>query len=173
MFTRKEPIPPERSVLFVCMGNICRSPTAEGVFRHAAERAGIARWLFIDSAGIGDWHANEPPDKRAIAAAHKRGYDLRHLRARKVTAQDFARFDWIFAMDADNLRELEQVKPADYRGTMGLFLDLAPHLGAREVPDPYFGGPAGFEHVLDLVEQASEALVDAIRHRVQFPAVEP
>src|SRR5690349_11262943 len=109
----KPSIPPDRSVLFVCMGNICRSPTAEAVFRARAERAGMAGRLFIDSAGTGDWHAGEAPDKRATAAALNRGYDLSCLRARQVTKEDFDRFGWIFGMDNDNLRRLESLQPRD------------------------------------------------------------
>ena len=147
------------------MGNICRSPTAEGVFRAVAERAGIARWLFIDSAGTGGWHIGEPPDRRAQTAASRRGYDLAALRARQVSAEDFRRFGWIFAMDEENLRILQQLRPDDYTGHVGLFLDLVPDSDLREVPDPYFGGAEGFEHVLDLIERASEALVRDLRQR--------
>ncbi len=155
-------IPPERSVLFVCMGNICRSPTAEAVFRSQATLAGFAPQLLIDSAGIGDWHVGQPPDSRAIAHAHRRGYDLSALRARQVTVDDFARFHWIFAMDERNLRDLKALCPPTYDGHLGLFLDLAPAVGRRDVPDPYFGGAAGFEKVLELTERASEALLARI-----------
>jgi len=164
----KEQIPPDRSILFVCMGNICRSPTAEAVFRVTAERAGIAQHLFIDSAGTGDWHVGAAPDKRAAAAASKRGYDLDKLRARQVTEEDFTRFGWIFAMDEDNLRRLETLRPAEYAGHLGLFLDLVPDADTREVPDPYYGGPKGFEHVLDLIERASEALVAHLSTRLRI-----
>ena len=151
------------SVLFVCMGNICRSPTAESVFRGHAQRAGLLGELLIASAGIGAWHVGEPPDKRAILHARRRGYDLEALRARQVNRDDFARFDYILAMDARNLRDLQALRPEDYGGYLGLFLDFAPHLGLREVPDPYYGGPAGFEAVLELVERASEGLLAHIR----------
>ena len=127
-------------VLFVCMGNICRSPTAEGVFRAMAERAGQARHLRIDSAGTHDYHVGEPPDPRAIDTAFRRGYDLRKLRAREIAPRDFA-------------------------GHIGLLLDFAPELGIREVPDPYYGGPEGFERILDLIEPASEALLAQIAAR--------
>lgn len=150
------------AVLFVCLGNICRSPTAEAVFRAAAQRAGLAARVTVDSAGTGNWHAGNPPDWRAITHAAKRGYDLAPLRARQVSRADFERFDWIFAMDRMNLRELEAMRPSRYGGHLGLFLDVAPHLGKREVPDPYDGGAAGFEHVLDLVEAASESLVSRL-----------
>jgi protein-tyrosine phosphatase len=164
------PLPPERSVLFVCMGNICRSPTAEGVFRAIAEREGLARDLMIDSAGIGGWHAGEAPDRRACVAALRRGFDLTHMRARQVDVSDFARFGWIFAMDRWNLDELRAMQPPDHRGHVGLFLELAPDLATLDVPDPYYGGAEGFEHVLDLVEQASEALVAHLRREVAWPA---
>jgi len=154
------------SVLFVCLGNICRSPTAEGVFRAAAQRAGIASHLTIDSAGTGEWHVGSPPDWRAIAHAKRRGYDLSTLRARQVTRFDFARFDWILAMDRYNLADLARLRPADYGGHLGLFLEVAPVLRAREVPDPYDGGEQGFEEVLDLVEAASDALVARLRDQL-------
>ena len=153
------PTYPESSVLFVCMGNICRSPTAEGVFRTAVAQVGLAHRIHADSAGTGDWHVGDPPDRRAIQAARRRGYDLTTLRARQVEIGDFDRFGWILAMDATNLRRLEAMRPGGYEGHLGLFLDLAPHLGVREVPDPYYGGPEGFERVLDLVESASAALL--------------
>ena len=148
---------PAHRVLFVCLGNICRSPTAEVVFRDAAAKAGIAS-VEVASAGMGDWHVGSPPDARAIRHAAKRGYDLRPLRARQFARSDFARYDHIYAMDASVLDELEALRPANYTGRLGLFLDLAPQAGLREVPDPYHMGPEGFERVLDLVEQASTAL---------------
>ena len=149
-------------VLFVCMGNICRSPTAEIVFRDHAKRAGLIDQLKIDSAGIGDWHVGQPPDERAIVHARRRGYDLSELRARQVTREDFARFQWIIAMDQRNLRSLEALKPDSYEGHLCLFLDFVPHIGVREVPDPYFGAADGFEKVLELAERASEALLKRI-----------
>lgn len=155
------------SVLFVCLGNICRSPTAEGIFRERAARAGMADRIVVASAGTGDWHVGEPPDRRAIAQAAKRGYDLRKLRARQVCEDDFQRFGWILAMDRANLRELASMRPPDHDGHLGLFLDLAPGLGAREVPDPYYGGTDGFEHVLDLIEAASDSLLEKIGHGVR------
>ena len=116
-------------VLFVCLGNICRSPTAEVVFRAAAARAGLAHRIEIDSAGTGDWHVGNPPDYRATAHAARRGYDLRALRGRQVCADDFRRYDWILAMDQSVLEELEALRPPDFAGHLGLFLDLAPALG--------------------------------------------
>ena len=148
-----------QSILFVCLGNICRSPTAEAVFRAAAQRAGLAARLTIDSAGTGEWHVGSPPDWRAIAHAERRGYDLSKLRARQVSRDDFARFDWILAMDRYNLADLKRLRPASYAGHLGLFGEVAPGLAAREIPDPYDGGDEGFETVLDLCESASDALV--------------
>jgi len=149
-------------ILFVCTGNICRSPTAEGVFRVVAARAGLIERLHIDSAGTHDFHCGAPPDPRATLAARNRGYDIAPLRARQVEAVDFARFERIYAMDRLNLEALNVLRPRNYRGDLALFLDLAPELGAREVPDPYYGPPQAFERVLDLVEQASAALVRQI-----------
>lgn len=150
------------SVLFVCLGNICRSPTAEGVFRERVARAGMADRIVVASAGIGDWHVGEPPDRRAIEHAARRGYDLRKLRARRVCEDDFQRFRWILAMDRNNLRELAAMRPADHDGHLGLFLALAPKLGVAEVPDPFYGGADGFERVLDLIEAASDSLLERI-----------
>ena len=144
------------------MGNICRSPTAESVFRAHATRAGMQHRLRIDSAGIGDWHVGQPPDHRAIVHARRRGYDLSSLRARQVVLEDFVRFDWILAMDLHNLRDLKALRPVSYAGHLGLFLDLVPDAGLREVPDPYFGGAEGFETVLELCERASEALLERV-----------
>jgi protein-tyrosine phosphatase len=154
---------PRIGVLFVCLGNICRSPTAEGVFREQAHRAGMHERLRIESAGIGDWHVGQRPDQRAIVHARKRGYDLTSLRARQVSREDFARFDWILAMDQRNLRDLGAIRPPDYAGHLGLLLDFAPELGVREVPDPYFGGADGFETVLELTERACAGLLAHIR----------
>jgi protein-tyrosine phosphatase len=156
-------------VLFVCMGNICRSPTAESVFREHAQRAGLLDELRIESAGIGDWHAGQPPDRRAITHARRRGYDLTALRARQVTPEDFARFDFILAMDLRNLRDLKALRPVDFKGHLGLFLDFAPHVGLREVPDPYYGDADGFETVLELTERASEGLLTHIRRARRAP----
>jgi protein-tyrosine phosphatase len=141
------------------MGNICRSPTAEGVFRKRAEDAGLAHRLRIDSGGTHGYHIGCEPDARALAAALRRGYDLSRLRARRVVRDDFVRFDFILGMDHENLHALRALRPSDYRGHLGLFLDFAPHLGTREVPDPYYGDGQGFERVLDLVEGASDGLI--------------
>lgn len=153
----------EVSVLFVCMGNICRSPTAEGVFRHQVAQAGLLERVHIDSAGTHAYHIGNPPDPRTLEAAQRRGYDLSGLRARKVEVRDFAHFDYLLAMDEDNLAMLERLKPAESRGRVGLFMEFAPGYGVREVPDPYYGGPAGFERVLDMVEAAATGLLEVIR----------
>ena len=156
-------VEPAASVLFVCLGNICRSPTAEGVFRATADRAGLSGRVRADSAGIGDWHVGLPPDPRAIQAARRRGYDLASMRGRQIEIADFARFGWILAMDAANLKALTEMKPAGYDGRLGLLLDFAPQLGEREIPDPYFGSPEGFERVLDLMEPAMTGLVAEVQ----------
>ena len=153
MFRRSDGgVPPERSVLFVCLGNLCRSPTAEGVFRAAADRAGLGRRIRVDSAGLGDGHIGSPPDQRAIQAARCRGYDLTAMRARQVEIGDFSRFGWIIAMDDANMLALAAMKPPNFGGHLGLLLDFAPELGIRDVPDPYYGASEGFERVLDLIE---------------------
>jgi protein-tyrosine phosphatase len=155
---------PAHRILFVCLGNICRSPTAEVVFREAASKAGLAD-VEVASAGMGDWHVGRPPDARAVRHAAKRGYDLRPLRARQFAPSDFARFDHIYAMDAAVLEELAAMKPASYRGRLALFLDVVPNTGMHDVPDPYHMGPEGFELVLDLVERASAALAASLSSR--------
>ncbi len=149
-------------VLFVCLGNICRSPTAEAVFRARAEAAGLT--VRADSAGTGGWHAGMPPDSRAIEHAALRGYDLARLRAREVTADDFVAFDHILAMDASNMDALDPLRPAWRVGAARpeLLMRYAPQTGAAEVPDPYYAGPDGFELVLDLVEAASDGLIAAL-----------
>ncbi len=149
-------------VLFVCMGNICRSPTAEGVFRHVVERAGLADAIHIDSAGTHDYHIGNPPDARSQAAAARRGYDLSGLRARQVSDSDFAAFDVVIAMDEHNRSLLLQQCPPEHRAKVRLFLDFAEGKVPAEVPDPYYGGPQGFEQVLDLVENAARGLLRKI-----------
>lgn len=147
------------SVLFVCMGNICRSPTAEGVFRRLAQDAGLEDKLHIDSAGTHDYHIGSVPDARASASAGKRGYDLSALRGRQVVGQDFRDFDYILAMDMENLANLQRICPPEYAGKIYLFLEFSTKFSEREVPDPYYGGAQGFEHVLDLVEDAASGLL--------------
>ncbi len=151
-------------VLFVCMGNICRSPTAEGVFRRLVDQHEWSRTLpfEIDSAGTHDYHVGEPPDRRAIAAAARRGVDLRALRARRVDDRDFERFDLILAMDRENLSLLHTRAPRECHSRIRLVLDYAPDAYTREVPDPYYGGAKGFEEVLDLLEQAAHGLLNEV-----------
>ena len=159
-------VEPGASVLFVCLGNICRSPTAEGVFREAVKKAGLAEHIRVESAGLGDYHVGTAPDRRAVEAAKRRGYDISMVRARQVDAEYFGRFGWIIAMDNANLRALAKIQPPEYTGHMGLLLDYAPDLGVREVPDPYYGAPAGFDRVLDLVEAGVAGLLDRMRASV-------
>jgi protein-tyrosine phosphatase len=150
-------------LLFVCMGNICRSPTAEGVVRVHLENAGLASEVDIDSAGTHGYHIGKPPDARAQLAAAGRGYDLSALRARRVASADFSSFDRILAMDRDNLEILRGACPAEHRHKLGLFLEYSRGFAEREVPDPYYGGDAGFEHVLDLIEDAARGLIEDLR----------
>lgn len=150
-------------VLFVCLGNICRSPAAEGVFRSLVDHEGLDGSIHCDSAGTGAWHIGSPPDSRMISAARNRDVDLNPLRARKAASADFGRFDYVLAMDQDNLDELSRICPPEFQGRLCKFLDFAPALDHREVPDPYYGGPHGFELVLDLIEAASEGLIADIR----------
>ena len=152
------------SVLFVCMGNICRSPTAEGVFRHLVEEGGLSDHIEIDSAGTHAYHINEPPDRRATAAAERRGYSLTAIRARRVAGTDFERFDYIIAMDRDNVERLVEQAEVEHHDKIRLFLEFA-NAQEDEVPDPYYGGAAGFERVLDLVEDASRGLLEMLRKK--------
>ncbi|MBK6639036.1 MAG: low molecular weight phosphotyrosine protein phosphatase [Rhodocyclaceae bacterium] len=153
--------PPTR-VLFVCTGNICRSPTAEGVARAMAERAGVAHCFVFDSAGTQGYHADQAPDPRTVAAARKRGYDLTPLRARRVTSADFRNFDLLLALDAGHLGMLRAQAVPESRAEVRLLLDYHPERTGQDVPDPYYGGPEGFEQVLDLVEGASAGLITAL-----------
>nr|WP_324259012.1 low molecular weight protein-tyrosine-phosphatase [Cellvibrio fontiphilus] len=153
-------------VLFVCLGNICRSPTADGIFRELVLNAGLDQKITVDSAGTGDWHIGKAPDSRTVAAARKRGYDLSVLRARQVKASDFDEFDYVLAMDKANLADLQRIKPEHFAGHLGLFLEFGNRSDYREVPDPYYGGADGFELVLDLVEAAAEGLLSHIRQRL-------
>jgi protein-tyrosine phosphatase len=152
-------------VLFVCLGNICRSPTAEAVMRQRLQQAGLAERIEVDSAGTGDWHIGKAPDSRTQEAARHRGYDLSSLRGRQVSADDFARFDLILAMDAANLGDLQRLRPAQAKGELDLYLRRF-GLAEDEVPDPYYGGSEGFEQVLDLLEQASDALLAELKGRL-------
>ena len=149
-------------VLFVCLGNICRSPSAEGVFQRALVRAGMADEVEVDSCGVGNWHVGKAPDLRAQKAAQRRGVDLSGLRARQLSQQDFAEFDYVLGMDQDNLRAIRELKPANSKAYIGLFLDFAGMSGA-EVPDPYYGGEEGFENVLNMIEGASNGLIQHLK----------
>ncbi len=151
-------------VLFVCTGNICRSPLAQGVFEDVLRREGLENEVFVDSAGTGSWHVGEPPDERAQRSARLRGLDLSSQRARRLRPEDCERFDYILFMDEENRRLVE---PLCKGGTaeVQLFLDYATDLPQREIPDPYYGGRDGFELVMDLVEAASEGLLEDIRRR--------
>lgn len=153
-------------ILFVCMGNICRSPMAEGVFRHHVTQAGLEGRIVIDSAGTHDYHVGEPPDPRAQRAAGRRGYDLSMLRGRQVSRADFGEFDYLLAMDRMNLRVLERLCPSRHGHKLKLFLEFSNDAAPREVPDPYYGGDQGFEHVLDLVEAAAQGLLAHLRGRL-------
>lgn len=157
---------PERiKVLFVCMGNICRSPTAQGVFGKVVREADLANRIAIDSAGTHAYHIDEPPDPRAQRTARARGIDLAHQRARRVVPEDFQVFDYVLAMDADNYAGLVEICPPGLEHKLKLFMEFAPDLQIREVPDPYYGGVNGFERVFDMVEAAAEGLLVEIRTR--------
>lgn len=153
------------AILFVCMGNICRSPTAEGVFRQRVRELAPHLRLAIDSAGTHDYHVGEPPDRRAIAAAARRGIDIAGLRARTVEDQDFARFDLILAMDRLNHATLLDRSPPEFHERIRLLLEFAESATDADVPDPYYGGPVGFERVLDLVDEASRGLIAQLLQR--------
>jgi len=154
-------------VLFVCLGNICRSPTAEAVLRAVAAREAPELGLEVDSAGTAGYHIGEPPDPRTRQAAARRGYDLGSLRARIVEPLDFERFDLILAMDRENLQVLQRRAPPAARERLRLFLEFAPQGGTEDVPDPYYGGANGFEEVLDLVEAATRGLLRHLRQRAR------
>ncbi|WP_144112639.1 low molecular weight protein-tyrosine-phosphatase [Paraburkholderia sp. BCC1886] len=156
------------SICFVCLGNICRSPTAEGVMRQLVDEAKLKERILIDSAGTGDWHIGQPPDRRARQAAGQRGYKLDELRGRQIELADFERFDLLIAMDDKNVAALRAVCPPAQRDKIRLLLEFVPERddrwnGAREVVDPYFGGESGFEQVLDQCEAACRGLIAALR----------
>ena len=150
-------------VLFVCLGNICRSPTAEGVFREVVRQQGLDEVVQIDSAGTHAYHIGDPPDPRAQAAALRRGVDLSTLRGRQATSRDIETFDYILAMDRQNLANLLAISPSGQDHKIRLFLEFAESRPEREVPDPYFGGSSGFDRVLDMIEEASAGLLEHIR----------
>lgn len=154
------------SVLMVCMGNLCRSPTAEGVFRHVVRQAGLEDRIRIDSAGTHDYHVGSPPDRRSCQHASLRGYDLSDQRARQVHRLDFERFDLILAMDWDNLERLQAQCPPQHRHKLRRLMEFAPAGLGDEVPDPYYGGTEGFETVLDHVEAACQGLLQYLRSRM-------
>jgi low molecular weight protein-tyrosine phosphatase len=154
------------AVCFVCLGNICRSPTAEGVMRYQLAEAKLANRVVVDSAGTGDWHIGEAPDERAQQAARQRGYDLSQLRGRQIAAGDFERFDLLIAMDDANVAALNKVCPPAHRDKIRLLMEFAPQADTREVADPYFGGAAGFELVLDQCEAACRGLIAALGNQL-------
>jgi len=149
-------------VLFVCLGNICRSPTAQGVFEHVVSEAGKENNIVVDSAGTAAWHIGKSPDSRSTEFAARRGYDLSIQRARQFEESDFRKFDYILAMDHENLSNLKKLKPNNFSGKLGLFLHYSSQVDYDEVPDPYYGGDSGFELVLDLIEDASRGLLNEI-----------
>lgn len=150
------------SILVVCTGNICRSPTGEGVLRHLAEKRGLAERVEIHSAGTHDYHVGEGPDPRTVKHARRRGYDLAALRASQVSAEDFERYDYILAMDRGHLRILRSLAPQRAKARLGMFLEASARWTGEDVPDPYYGGVEGFEQVLDMVEEAGERWLDRI-----------
>jgi protein-tyrosine phosphatase len=149
-------------ILFVCLGNICRSPMAEGVFRRVAEEEGLIDRFEIDSAGLGDWHIGQAPDHRAQKAARSRGVDISDQSARQVVDEDFDRFDLLLVMDRSNYAELKARAPHEARAKIRPFLDFAPHVGTSDVPDPFFGGAEGFDRALDLIEAAARGLLASL-----------
>lgn len=152
-------------VLMVCMGNICRSPMAHGYFEHLVRQAGLEQQIQVDSAGTHAYHVGNPPDTRALQTAQRRGIDLSAQRARKALREDFHTFDYVLAMDRDNHALLAELCPEGQEHKLRLFLEFAPQLGEREVPDPYYGGAEGFERVFDMVEAAAQGLLAEIRSR--------
>lgn len=150
-------------VLFVCMGNICRSPTAEGVFRDLVESRGLSDKIDVDSAGTLDYHTGQPPDARAQAAARERGVEIGRQRARQAVADDFSSFDYVLAMDRTNRSTLADLCPPGEEHRLHLFSEFCRDAGSADVPDPYYGGPGGFERVLDMIEEGSRGLLDHIR----------
>lgn len=151
------------SILFVCLGNICRSPTAKAVFDHKLSQAELQ--VLTDSAGTGDWHVGKPPDPRSQAFAHAWGVDISDQRARRVCVADFERFDRIYAMDRSNLDQLQRLAPTECRARVDLVMNLAPDYGLEEVPDPYYGGDQGFQRVIDMLSAAADRLIEELQRR--------
>ena len=150
------------NVLFVCLGNICRSPTAHGVFEEIVNQHNLQHRIIVDSAGTAGWHIGKAPDSRSCSTALDYGYDLSALRSRKVSLSDFSKFDYILAMDQSNFEDLKDIEPDAYQGTLSLLLDYADNSNLQEVPDPYYGDGDGFKEVLLMIEQASKGLFDHI-----------
>lgn len=159
---------PPFAILFVCLGNICRSPLAEGAFRAVAEERGLADALEIDSAGVGAWHVGAPPDPRSVATARRHGIDISTQSARQIAPGDFARFDLLLGMDGSNVEALRARAPADVRGQIDLFSAYAAGSGS-DVPDPYYGGDDGFDTVYRMIREASEVLADRLAARAPSP----
>ncbi|WP_019626169.1 low molecular weight protein-tyrosine-phosphatase [Thioalkalivibrio sp. ALJT] len=157
-------------VLMVCLGNICRSPMAHGVFEARVREQGLTGAIEVDSAGTAGYHIGAQADRRARQEARSRGYDLEHLRARRLEPEDFLEFDYILTMDDANFQNAERIRPENARAELLRFLDFAPHSGKTEVPDPYYGGDEGFAHVMDLVEMGADGLLNHIRARHGFPS---
>lgn len=160
-------------ILFVCTGNICRSPTAEAIFRKLAADAGMAETVTADSAGTHGYHVGEPPDPRTQKAAAKRGYDLSALRARRIDGADFQRFDLILAMDQDHYAILSRMAGSSAGPKLGTMMSYARRFKERDVPDPYYGGPQGFERVLDMLEDAAQGLLESLRKDRKVPGFKP
>lgn len=160
---------PKKSILFVCLGNICRSPLAEGVFASVLQEKRLSEFFELDSAGTGGWHAGSAPDPRSVAIAASHGIDISGQKARKVTAGDFSRFDLILGMDQSNVEELQRLAPADARDRIHLFLEFADGK-VRDVPDPYYGGPDGFAAVYRMIREASDVLSNRLAERVSVPS---
>lgn len=161
-------VAPEIRVLFVCLGNICRSPTAEGIMHQRLAAAGLAERVAVDSAGTGPWHVGDPPDARAVAAAAGRGYDLRHLRGRQVASTDLARFDYVIAMDEPNLGDLQAMAGGrrELLDKIALLGDFSAEYRGLPVGDPYYGGADGFDRVLDMIERCVDGLVATLQARL-------
>lgn len=155
-------------VLFVCLGNICRSPTAEGVFRKLVREESLEHLFEIDSAGTHAYHIGEPPDERARDACARRGIDIKHLSGRKAVPEDLEKFDYVLAMDRENFNDLIDICPAGHEARVRLFMEFAPNWPENEVPDPYFGGVSGFDRVLDMIEDAARGLLNEIRRTRQL-----